>query len=120
MRSILTVALFAALSLAPATAQGQAPYKPTDAGVKAPVMIKEVKPTYTEDAKRRRVQGGVEMDVVVKADGSVGDVTVTKSLDPELDQQAVNATKQWQFRPGTKDAKAVDVLVQIEMTFKLK
>jgi protein TonB len=66
------------------------------------------------------VQGNVQVDAVVLADGSVGDVTVTKSLDAELDEQAVNATKQWKFRPGTKDGKAVDVLVQIELTFTLR
>lgn len=119
MRSILTAALLAAVVAAPGFAQSQ-PYKAKDEGVKAPVMTKEVKPKYTDDAMRRRVQGNVEMDVVVKADGTVGDVTVTKALDPDLDQEAVKATRQWEFRPGTKDGKAVDVLVQIEMTFTLR
>ena len=111
MRSILTVALLAATSLAPAYAQTSGPYK---------VNESEVKPKYTDDAKARRVQGNVELDVVVKSDGTVGDVTVTKSLDPELDEQAVKATKQWRFRPGTKDSKPVDVMVQIELTFTLR
>jgi len=95
-------------------------YKPGKDGVKSPVLIKEVKPEYTEDAKSRGVQGRVEVSAVVKADGTVGDVTVTKSLDPDLDQQAVSATKQWRFRPGTKDDKPVDVEVSIELTFTLK
>jgi periplasmic protein TonB len=47
-------------------------------------------------------------------------VTVKKSLDPELDEQAIKATKEWRFRPGTKDSKPVDVLVNIELTFRLK
>ena len=118
MRSILTAALLAAAVVAPAYAQQ--PYTMKDEGVKAPVLRKDVKPNYTKGAMDRRVQGIVEMDVVVKADGTVGDVTVTKALDPELDEQAVKAMKQWQFRPGTKDGKAVDVLVQTEMTFTLR
>lgn len=120
MKSILTVALLAAVSVAPAYAQQSGPYKTTEEGVKAPVLVSEVKPKYTDDAKSRRVQGNVELDVVVKSDGTVGDVTVTKSLDPALDEEAVKAAKQWRFRPGTKDSKPVDVLVQIEMTFTLK
>jgi TonB family protein len=120
VRSILTVALLAATSLAPAYAQTSGPYKVNEEGVKPPVLVSEVKPKYTDDAKARRVQGNVELDVVVKSDGTVGDVTVTKSLDPELDEQAVKATKQWRFRPGTKDSKPVDVMVQIELTFTLK
>jgi len=119
VRSTLTAALLAVVALAPAYAQSR-PHKTSDEGVKMPVLTKEVKPQYTEDAMRRQVQGSVEMDVVVKADGSVGDVTVTKALDPDLDQEAVKAARQWQFRPGTKDGKAVDVQVMIEMTFTLR
>ena len=118
MKNILSATLLAALAIAPAYAQQ--PYKMKDEGVKAPVLTKDVKPDYTPDAMKRGVQGSVEMDAVVKADGTVGDVVVTKALDPDLDEQAVKAMKQWQFRPGTKDGKAVDVQVQIEMTFALR
>ena len=90
--------------------------------VTAPQIEKEVKPVYTESAKKERIQGLVGMDVVVLADGSVGDVTVTRSLDKEhgLDDESVKAVKQWRFVPGKKDGKAVSVLVEIDMTFTLK
>ena len=54
--------------------------------------------------------------------GTVGDVTVTRSLDTVhgLDEQAVKAMEQWTFDPGRKDGKAVPVLVTVEMTFTLK
>jgi TonB family protein len=45
---------------------------------------------------------------------------VTKSLDEQLDQQAIIAVKQWQFRPGTKAGTPVDVEVNIELTFTLR
>ena len=91
-------------------------------GVIMPAVLREVKPDYTPEARKQRIQGLVEMSVVVKDDGSVGDVTVTKSLDQKygLDDQAVIAMKQWKFRPGTKDGKPVAVRVNVEMTFKLK
>jgi TonB family protein len=96
-------------------------YNITDTGVRAPVLVREVKPQYTDDAKKRRVQGSVELEEVVTSDGTVrDDVRVVKSLDPDLDAQAVTAAKQWQFKPGTKEGKPVDVLVRIEMTFTLK
>jgi len=119
VRTIFTaVALAAALVGAPA-AQTEV-YKPGN-GVKSPVLIKEVKPNYTQDAKDRRVQGIVEMECVVQTDGTVADeVKVTKSLDADLDQQAVIALRQWRFRPGTKDEKAVPVQVNVEMTFTLR
>ena len=119
--SLMFVALVAAglLAAAGVVAQEQA-YKPGN-GVTNPVLIKEVKPNYTEGAIRRRVQGVVEMSVVVLRDGTVGDdVRITKSLDEELDQQAIIAVRQWRFRPGTKDGEPVNVRVSVEMTFTLK
>lgn len=119
MKRLLIASLLAAVTIAPGYAQ-RAPYKTTDEGVKPPVIVSEVKPKYTEGAMARKVQGSVEVEAVVLSDGTVGDVTVKQSLDPELDEEAVKATKQWRFRPGTKDSKAVDVLVHIELTFTLK
>jgi TonB family protein len=96
-------------------------YNTTDPGVKAPVLVRDVKPQYTDDAKKRQVQGSVELEEVITSDGTVrDDVRVVKSLDPDLDTQAVTAAKQWQFKPGTKDGKPVNVMVRIEMTFTLK
>ena len=90
--------------------------------VARPQVLSEVKPNYTESAKKERIEGLVRMEVVVKDDGSVGDVKVIKSLDEKhgLDQEAVKAMKQWRFKPGTKSGKAVPVLVEVEMTFTLK
>ena len=89
-------------------------------GVTSPVLTKEVKPNYTEGAMRRKVQGVVEVSAVVLTDGSVDDVKVIRSLDEELDQQAVKAARQWKFRPGTKDGHPVAVQVSIELTFTLR
>jgi periplasmic protein TonB len=60
------------------------------------------------------------MECVVKADGTVGDKKVVKSLDPDLDQAALDAASQWLFEPGTRDGKPVNVLVTIAMAFTLK
>jgi protein TonB len=56
----------------------------------------------------------------VQPDGTVGDVRVTKALNPGLDQEAIKAVKQWRFKPGHKDGKAVPVRVTLEMTFTLR
>ena len=91
-------------------------------GVTLPTPIRQVKPQYTSAAMDAGIEGKVRLDVVVLADGKVGDVTITESLDKEygLDTPAVDATKQWLFKPGTKDGKAVAVRVEMEMTFTLK
>ena len=91
-------------------------------GIKAPEVVKESKPRYTTDARRAGIQGGVMMEAVVQADGTVGDVRVTRSLDRKLglDDEAVRAVKGWLFKPGTKDGAAVPVVVEIEMTFTVR
>jgi TonB family protein len=88
--------------------------------VKAPTLRKEVKPQYSERAKADKIEGEVHMECVVKADGTVGDIRITRSLDPDLDQAATDAAKLWEYKPGTKDGKPVDVIVTITMAFILK
>jgi TonB family protein len=58
----------------------------------------------------------------VLEDGTVGEVTVTQSLDKEygLDDEAVKALNQWIFELGTKDKKPVAVRIDVEMSFTLK
>ena len=91
-------------------------------GVSLPTAVLRVNPVYTAAAITALIQGSVLMSVVVLADGTVGDVTVTRSLDAVfgLDAEAVKAAKQWLFNPGTKDGQAVAVRVTIEMTFTLR
>ena len=104
-------------------AQGSAPQVHTPGnGVSLPVVVKEVRPEYTQAAKDARIEGTVLLECVVLENGTIGDISVARSLDSVLglDQEAVKATKQWQFKPGTKDGKPVAVRVQLEMTFTLK
>lgn len=91
-------------------------------GVTLPVVLREVKPQYTADAMRAKVQGTVLLECVVLPDGTVGQVEIVRSLDSSfgLDQEAVKAAKQWRFRPGTRFGEPVAVLVTIELTFTLR
>jgi TonB family protein len=91
-------------------------------GVTSPRVIKEVKPSYTGEAMRARIQGLVTMEAVVMPDGSVGNVQITKSLDSNfgLDKEAIKTVKQWRFEPGRRLGQPVPVLIVIEMTFTLR
>jgi protein TonB len=91
-------------------------------GVTSPRVIKEVKPSYTGEAMRARIQGLVTMEAVVMPDGSVGNVQITKSLDSNfgLDREAIKTVKQWRFEPGRRLGQPVPVLIVIEMTFTLR
>ena len=105
----------------PVRVQEQSVYKPGN-GVTLPVVTKRVNAVYTQQAMDARIEGTVGLEVVVKSDGMVGDVKISRSLDPTygLDDQAVTAMKQWQFKPGTKDGKAVAVQVDVMINFTLK
>lgn len=100
---------------------GGGAYRPGN-GVMMPEVINEVKPSYTADAMRAKIQGVVMVEAVVLPDGGVGQVQVVRSLDPTfgLDQEAIKAVKRWRFRPGTRLGQPVPVLVEIELTFTLR
>jgi TonB family protein len=100
---------------------GGGAYRP-GSGIELPRVIREVKPSYTADAMRAKVQGIVELEAVVLPDGTVGHVEVTRSLDRTfgLDQKAIEAVRQWRFAPGTRLGQPVPVLVTIELTFTLR
>ena len=119
MRKMLMAAGLAVAIAAGAAAQGQV-HKIRDERVIAPVLIKEVKPQYTEGAMRRKVQGTVELTTVVRENGVPDTFTVIRSLDDELDQKAIEALQQWRFKPGTLDGQPVAVSVNVELTFTLR
>jgi protein TonB len=100
---------------------GGGAYRP-GSGVTLPSVLREVKPAYTADAMRAKVQGSVWLECIVMPDGSVGEVKVTRSLDPifGLDQEAIKAAKMWKFRPGMRQGEPVPVIITIELTFTLR
>jgi periplasmic protein TonB len=100
---------------------GGGAYRP-GAGITLPQVLKEVKPAYTADAMRAKVQGSVWLECIVMPDGSVGEVKVTRSLDPifGLDQEAIKAAKMWKFKPGMRQGEPVPVIITIELTFTLR
>src|SRR3954452_9680581 len=100
---MLSIAVAALIMSSYAFAQDQTVYKAGE-GVTNPVLIKEVKPRYTEGAMRRKVEGTVELTPVVKKDGSVGNLEVVPSMDSGRDEQAMSSAAQWKFKAGTKAA----------------
>lgn len=99
---------------------GEGAVLPCGGAVTLPRVVSETKPQYTSTAMRAGVQGTVEMEVVIGIDGNVSDARVFGPLDPELDEQALKAVKEWKFVPGTVNGTPAAVLVNIEMTFTLR
>ena len=91
-------------------------------GVVLPSVVREVKPKYTAAAMEKKIQGSVWLSIIVGTTGDVTDATVSKSLDAEfgLDDEALAASRQWKFKPATKDGQPVAVRVTLELTFTLR
>jgi TonB family protein len=100
-------------------------------GVVMPKIIHFVEASFTDEARKRKINADVRIQVVVDADGRLGEPHVIKSAaskysDPDdrdaaltLDQKAIEAVRQYTFDPGTFHDKPVPVLVTVEVTFNL-
>lgn len=98
---------------------GGGPYRP-GSGIQPPTLIREVKPSYTDEARRRAIEGDVVLEIVVRRDGTVGDVQVRRSLGAGLEQRAIDAVRQWRFGPARREGTPVDVVVEVSVEFKLR
>jgi protein TonB len=98
---------------------GGGPYRP-GSGVAPPRLLREVRADYTDEARRAGVTGEVLLEIVVRSDGSVGDVKLLRGLDGGLDQRAIDAVRQWRFAPARLKGAPVDVVVEVSVEFKLR
>lgn len=98
---------------------GGGPYRP-GSGIEPPRLIHEVKADYTEEARHRGLSGDVVLEIVVRRDGSVGDVKILQALGSGLEQRAVAAVRQWRFDPARRKGVPVDVIVEVAVEFTLR
>jgi len=61
----------------------------------------------------------VELGIIVNAAGQVTSVRVLRSVGLGLDERAIEAVRQWKFRPGTADGKPVSTRAMVEVNFRL-
>ena len=101
------------------SSSGKAPVRSDTPGVQMPTVTRKVDPQHPVVALQARVSGTVVLEALVDEQGNVADARVARSI-PLLDQAALDAVKQWQFKPAMLNGEAVPVIVQIEMTFALK
>lgn len=77
-------------------------------------------PKYPQLSRKKKEQGTVLLKLLVKADGTVGNINVAKSSGfSRLDQAALQAVKHWRFVPAKQQGKAIDFWYEMPMTFEL-
>ncbi len=89
-------------------------------GVSPPTVVYRVEPTYSEEARKAKYQGVVVLSAIVRRDGTIEILKVVRSLGLGLDENAIQALRQWKFRPGMKNGVPVDVALNIEVNFSLR
>jgi len=87
-------------------------------GVMQGMVISKVAPSYPPDARAARIQGSVVMGVIIGKDGNVQYVRVI-SGDPMLAPAAIDAVKQWKYRPYILNGDPIEVDTQITVNFTL-
>lgn len=86
---------------------------------KFPKLIKVVKPEYTKLAREKQIEGVVVLEVDIDEDGDVRYVKVLKKLGFGLDEAALEAVKQFKYRPASQGRVAVSVKKKVKMRFRL-
>ncbi len=119
MRRLTLLLLFAvaATSLFAQTADPDPAYR-VGGEVEAPVVIQRIEPIFTAEAKKNRISGIVITEVLIDRNGDVVDVRVLKPLPFGLDRAAVDAVRQWKFRPATRNGEPVKVFFTLTVNFK--
>jgi protein TonB len=87
--------------------------------IKPPTKIKHVDPIYPPIAATARVQGVIIVEVLIEADGRVGDVRILRG-QPLLDQAALDAVRQWEFAPTLLNGQPVPVIMTATVNFTLQ
>ena len=95
------------------------PFRP-GGNVKDPVRIYYVEPAYPKAAIAAKIEGTVILEAVIGKDGKIKNVKIIKSLNPLLDQTAVEAIRQWRYTPSTLAGRPIEILLTVIFNFKIK
>jgi TonB family protein len=86
--------------------------------VPAEILVKPL-PVYTDEAKKLRIEGEVLLEVVFQSSGKLQVVRVVRGLGHGLDEAAVRAAQQIQFKPALRDGQPADSTAVLHIVFQL-
>jgi len=87
-------------------------------GVTQGLLLKRVQPSYPAQARQLRVQGSVLLQAMIARSGNISSIKVLEG-EPTLARAAVEAVKQWKYKPYYLNGEPVDIQTQITINFKL-
>jgi len=87
--------------------------------VSAPRPIYDPDPDYSDEARKAKFQGSVVLWIIVGPDGKTHDIRVARTLGTGLDEEAIEAVREWKFQPAMLDGHPVAVQINVEVRFRL-
>jgi len=88
-------------------------------GVSAPELIYKVDPEFSEEARKSKTTGNVLVNLIVDQSGHAQNVHVLRGVGMGLDEKAVEAVKQYRFKPAMENGKPVAVEMNVEVLFEI-
>jgi TonB family protein len=89
-------------------------------GVSTPACVSCPPPKYSSEARAAKLQGTVVLQATITVDGRAINISVVKALGKGLEEKAIEAVKNWKFKPASgPDGKPVPCVVPIEVSFRL-
>jgi periplasmic protein TonB len=83
-----------------------------------PRVLKQTKPVYPQEAFVKKIEGVVELEVIIDSTGRVRVQRIVHSV-PALDEAAMQTVRQWVFSPAVKQGRPVSTLARIPVTFRI-
>jgi TonB family protein len=87
--------------------------------VTMPRAISTPDPPYSEQARKKKIQGVIVLSLTVGVDGNAHDVTVERGLGYGLDENAVDTVSRWKFKPALKNGEPIEHRMNVEVNFRL-
>jgi TonB family protein len=92
------------------------PFRPKGE-LSGPEPLSKADPEYPEEMIKEHVHGEVVLYAIIRKDGSVDSIQVVRSLEPQLDRNAIAALEKWKFRPGARAGVPVDLEAVVHIPF---
>jgi protein TonB len=87
--------------------------------VSAPVLLYQVEPEFSEEARKAKASGNVLVNLIVDQQGHPQNVHVLRGVGMGLDEKAIAAVKQYKFKPAMEGGKPVAVEMNVEVNFQI-
>jgi protein TonB len=88
-------------------------------GVSAPVPLYTPDAEFSEEARKQKVAGNVLVYLEVNAEGRPQNIRVLRGIGLGLDEKAIEAVKQYRFKPAMENGKPVTVAMHVEVNFQI-